>query len=523
MYLVNVISLRILVVPALFLPLLGLESHSVLAQDNLRRDQRIEVAQLNARLEAVESREKRIDDLVNTKTVEVAELKAKLDTTNSMLNIAVGFLAVVLTGSLVGFIRSEKRATEAHAFSLTHATTSEQRATEAFKLAVTGETAALSRAAEVHEKFLSGSRETLDLVNATLTLANEASERAAKTIEARARLTIKGLDRDCQSLLASVPAQDDRALISQPANRSKLRSLAQKIAGFEINRFILPEDIHLTSPCHFIRGMDFHLNQQFEDAIENWRTVALSPDTSDSLKSLAWYWIGYEQNNLNQFDEAQQSFENALGSATGGRKYELQRILIETRFFNKSKNAAKDLIQPLQNLREEISKEPRSEDLDARRIKISITLGNVISQTGRELAANSQKVEALELFSKAKELYREAPRDKWAQFGLAEMMNESSTPEEQEEAQGIFRAVRAEAIEESVRREEPRTKVLARTTELVCCLRVPEFNVEAPAIRSLVLQALGSVDERLTVYSQIQRRNVTKSEFQDDLDAFINR
>lgn len=71
------------------------------------------------------------------------------------------------------------------------------------------------------------------------------------------------------------------------------------------------------------------------------------------------------------------------------------------------------------------------------------------------------------------------------------------------------------------RREEPRTKVLARTTELICCFCVPRLNIEAPGIRSLVLQELGRVDERLTVYSQVQKSNVTKPEFQDDLDELM--
>jgi hypothetical protein len=87
------------------------------------------------------------------------------------------------------------------------------------------------------------------------------------------------------------------------------------------------------------------------------------------------------------------------------------------------------------------------------------------------------------------------------------------------EAQRIFREqVRTQAINESVQREEPRTKVLARTTELICCLRVPELRPEAAGIRSLVLQDLGRVDSRLTVYSQMQRRNVEKVVFQADLD-----
>lgn len=511
----------------LSLLLLVVTSHDVLAQSTAKNNQPKSSEDSKAveqKIDALSERERELIQRMDKKDVELAELKTKIETTNSILNTVFVALAIFLGigtfFSVFGWIKSESRAVAAHRFGLSSAEAAEERTKQAFTIAIAGETAAQQRASQIHENFLEGSTKTLQLVNATLSLAKEASERAAKIIERRARTMVEELDRESQSLLASVPAQDDRALIANPANRSNLRSVAQKIAAFEINRFVLPEDIQLTPPCLFIRGMDFHLSQQFEDAILNWRNVALAQNTSDGLRSLAWYWIGYEQNNLNRFDDAEQSFENALKTATGERKYELQRILIETRFFNKKKNPARNLILPLEHLLTAITNDVASEELEARRIKIVITSANVISQIGRELAKDGQSEESLEMFRKAKGFYEEvAERDKWALFGLAEMLFELG---EVERAQQIFvDKVRNAAIDESVRREEPRTKVLARTTELICCLRVPKLNREAPSIRSLVLQDLGRVDERLTVYSQIQKRNVTKAEFQDDLDELM--
>ena len=357
-------------------------------------------------------------------------------------------------------------------------------------------------------------------MNATLNLAKEASERAAKIIEKKARATVEELDMESKSLLESVPAHKDRALIENPGRRSDLRSLAHKITGFEINRFVLPEDIQLTPHCLFIKGMDCHLNQQYKDAIDNWKAVALAPNSPDSIRSLAYYWIGYEQNNLNQFDEAEQSFENALRYATGVRRFELQRIYFETRFFNKARYQAQSVIAPLKGLLVDISDESASEERDERRTKIVVTLGNVTSQTGRELARAGRSEEARAMLMEARELFRQvAEQDKWALFGYAETSYELG---ETEEAIDVFRSrVRAQAQNESVQREEPRTKVLARTTELICCLWVPEFNDEIAGIRSLVLQELGRVDERLTVYSQVQKRNVGKTEFQKDLEELV--
>jgi len=456
----------------------------------------------------------------------LVEVKAKLDSVTGTLQIVSVTFAALLSlgtvGSLFGFIRSERRAAEAHSYSLSSGRESDARATAAFDLAITGERASQKRAATVHEEFLTGSKETLELVNATLTLAKEASERAAKTIERRARTLVQELDHDAQFLLASVPSQDDRALIAKTDSRSQLRSLARQIDAFEVNRLILPEDVQLTPQCIFIRGMDFHLNQQYLDAIGNWKMVALSNTAPADLRSLAWYWIGYEQNNLHKFEEAEQSFENALKHSKGSRQYELQRILFETRFFNKARNPAHALIIPLQNLLTVVEAVSRTDEIAARRIKIVVTLANVIYVSGCDAQASGQQETAMDLFKRARDLFSSATQeDKWAAFGLAQTLFKLGSNEEVETAQAIFRDVRKAAIQEAVSREEPRTKVLANTTQLICCLRVPDFNEEVPNIRSLVMQDLGRVDERLTVYSQIQKRNVEQAEFQKDLEVLL--
>jgi tetratricopeptide (TPR) repeat protein len=473
-------------------------------------------------------REAALRDRVDALQVEEIAIRAKVDTATNILGVAaaiMGLLLAVGTGaSLFGFVRAEKRAVESFQLAITGERTSQSRAAEAFQLAFAGERGSQARATAVHEQFLSGSKETLDLVNATLNLAKEASERAARTVESRARQIIDELHQSAKALLSSVPEQDDRALIANPGIRARLRSLAQKISGFEINRFILPETLQLSEECIFIRGMDFHLNQQFDDAFRNWNIVALS-DADPSLRSLAFYWIGYEQNNLNQFGEAEQSFENAtrLAQQVGGaRRFELQRILFETRFFNKAKHPAASLVASLEHLHESILAEPASEEREGRRAKILVTLANVIYQRGRDSLDAYHREEAHQSFRKAAELYESVSRhEKWASFGLAEMLTFYGDGDEKQKAIKIFQKVRQDAIEESVTREEPRTKVLARTTELICCLHVPEYRHEISAIQSLVLQELGRVDERLTVYSPMQRRNVTKAEFQRDLKTLI--
>jgi tetratricopeptide (TPR) repeat protein len=403
------------------------------------------------------------------------------------------FLALGTAGSIFSLWNFEKRAKETH------------------KLVISGETAGQARSAEVHQSFLEGSKTTLELVNATLTLAKEASERAAHFLEEKALEALDSLDREAKTLLATVPRGEDRALVADQRRRSTLMSLAQKLSAFETNRLILPRDIKLTPPCMFIRGMEHHLKQQFDDALEYWEQVALAEDAEKSLRSLAWYWIGYEHNNLGEFPVAVSSFEQALNHSEGSRSYELQRILIESRFFNKKEVKPEDLIQSLEKLLSTMT-EPQSEDLEARRLKVCGTLGNILHVVGDKYRQEQKLDEATRYYQRAAQYFSEASeRDKWARFGLAEALFRGG----QIDAAKILyeTSVLSDAQKEGVDRIEPRTKVLARVTEMICYARLSDMRDRVPHMSSQVNEALGDVDERLTVYSQVQRRNISREEF----------
>jgi tetratricopeptide (TPR) repeat protein len=435
---------------------------------------------------------------------EIAILQERVNTIYWLTGILIAVLAIVLSlgglGSFVGWIRAESRTSEAH------------------RLFITGERAAQGRSDEVHKTFLESSKNTLNLVNDTLALAKEASERAAHFIENKARLTLEELDKNAKLLIESVHKEDDRALVAAPKNRSELRSLAQKIAGFEINRFVLPINIELTSYCLFIRGLDFHLNQQFTEASKCWQSVALRVDTPNPLKSLAWYWIGYEHNNLAEFEDACISFERALETAEGARRYELKRILLESRFFNKSKESAEKLIPYFETLLNSIESEKGGEEFEENKRKILVTMGNIYYQLGNELMKSGKNEEAQKKYQNANNCFEKAGQNMWALFGFAETLYRQG---KKETAHPVFEKVRSEAIAEYIRREEPRSKVLARTTELICCIQLRKSNDEITGIYSQVIDALGQVNELLTVYSQMQRRNITKTEFKKDLEELM--
>ena len=182
---------------------------------------------------------------------EVALLRERVDAVAGRTNLLITILAAVLAFGGITSLISWGR----HEFSQSKR---ERQTDELHALAVRGETASQARSDEVHRTFLSSSKDTLDLVNATLNLAKQASERAAKSVEDRAKIILLKLDIDSKDLLVSVVGQDDRALVSDQARTATLRSLAQRIEGFQINRLVLPEAMQLSSECLFIRGMNFH-------------------------------------------------------------------------------------------------------------------------------------------------------------------------------------------------------------------------------------------------------------------------
>lgn len=436
----------------------------------------------------------------------VSGLEGRIDGLENLVNVAlvvVGLLFAVSAGvSLVNFFRAESRAAESHA------------------LSVSGETAAQSRANEIHSTFLTSSKDTLELVNATLQLAKEASERAVKSIEEKAASALKDLDQRARGLITRVPQEDDHALVANQKRRAELISLAHKITGFEINQQILPTPITLTPHCLFVRGMELHLRQQFEDALKYWDQVALRDDSSGELKSLTWYWIGTEQNNLGDFSEAEQSFDRARQTASETRDLELRRIRLESRFFDKEQEAAFTLIRPLEELLQQAERMGHIQEVEARKVKILTTLGNVRHQAGNDCRRNGRTAEALEHYEAALDLFGQAERhDKWALFGKAEALYRL---ERLDEAYPLYHGqLRRHAINEYLNKIEPRTRALAREMELICCVRVRELWGDVTTAYYNVIEVLGQVDERLTVYSQLQRRNVRRSQFRDELSQLM--
>jgi hypothetical protein len=72
-------------------------------------------------------------------------------------------------------------------------------------------------------------------------------------------------------------------------------------------------------------------------------------------------------------------------------------------------------------------------------------------------------------------------------------------------------------------REEKRTKVLAKSCQLLCWQRInPNDKEKLENIRAMIEIPLSDLNDSLTIYSQILRRNIEYSEFKNQLKLVIN-
>jgi tetratricopeptide (TPR) repeat protein len=451
---------------------------------------------------------------------ELGGLQSQVDSQGDLVKLILVFLTLLLSLSVAGFVFAERRSRQIHALAIQGETAAQVRIAEAHELAMKGEAAGQARAGEVHTGFLEGSLNTLSLVNQTLELERVASERAGRAIEDKARHQLNALDQAAKALLAAVPVDDDHALVTNQSTRAELTSLAAKINSFEINRFILPSDMPLTPHCQFIRGMQLHLDQRFADAFREWEAIALSDAAPTDLRSLTWYWIGRERTNLAQFDEAEAAFRHALDHASKERSYELQRIRLELKFFDAQRCDAERLVSELKRLIEEVGA-VESEAAAKALPRIWATLANVHHELAQEHRTAGRVEQAREHFEAAATIFQSIRDEKWAVFGLAEALWWLGR---RDEAEQLFaKEARRFAQDEYVHRTEFRTKVLARSAELLCCARSKSLRGDVDHVYQDVLDALGHVDERMTVYSEIQRRNVSKKAFRGDMDLLVEQ
>jgi tetratricopeptide (TPR) repeat protein len=431
------------------------------------------------------------------------------------VTILVGLLASGGALGLVTSFRSERRQGESH------------------RLAVAGETASQQRAAQSHLAFLTGSQQTLNLVNDTLLLAKQASERAAEAMEEKARERLRELDREARDVIEDTYKERDFKQVVQNAFvRDQLADIARNLGSIE--GFVGMHGLELTPHLLFVKGFERHIASASRRAIETWREAA-APGEDPDLSALSLFWAGYESNNIGDFRRAADSFTQArdryLTDADLAQHHELERNQIQARFFELAdeESSTQDRRPRIQRFVEEIevlieTLQGSRRDFAEERRRCEETLGELLLWGARisplERAADHPPDEDERACLEAATRHFEAGGDHiWSRFGLAQVrwVLGQGIPE------ADYRVLLQDLIAQADLHREPRTLALRRAAVLIVEGEHGESAERLDRAHHYLWDAIGHTGGGLTIFSPWQKRNVSHETFQLEVETFYER
>jgi TolA-binding protein len=443
---------------------------------------------------------------------QVNDLKEEIGRLLWPVSILLGILALGGGLGVVFSIRDQRRVSQLH------------------ELTVAGEQAAQRRSEDSYSTFIDASQKTLALVNDTLQLAKEATERANQTMSLRAERSLTAIADRAQDLLDKVLLGDFKAIVADARLRADLEGLAKELATIE--GYLSLQAIPLRPECLFVQGMSRHLQNDARGAIRAFRQVG-EKGVSRDLRALAQYWIAYLHNNRGEYREAAEIFRASQQhlSSDSPRYLELERISWETEFFLAAKQcvisdaatrraAVLGALTQLercstQAARDAARYEKVSQSIAGTRANILTWVANV--RVRLTPGIDSSRDAALR---EAQALYAIAGRGMFSRFGECEARYYLGEHVEASEYSGIER----DAMEFLQNRREPRNTANLYETILIARFRQQELNsvqVDALDIYTKVQAAIGDIlDADITIFSQFEKRNVTKAEFAAEVAHF---
>jgi tetratricopeptide (TPR) repeat protein len=442
-------------------------------------------------------------------------VESQSDDSDRIFNVLVFLVAILTGGGAVGVVLSFRN---------------EQRQGESHGLAMKGEAKAQERAEETHDKFLRGSQETLNLVNQTLSLAKDASERAEKATKEKANEQLEGIDKSAKAVLAEAfDAGDFKVVVRDPIIEERLKSIGKNIMRTEGHAGL--HGLKLSPRCLFAKGLEGHLDSMPEQAIESWEEAAEAAGEPE-LSAFALYWVGYERNNIGEFSRAATAFhsahENCLTDKDQAQHYELKRMEIRARFFDsvakgviqaERRPAIQGFIDGLEGLITSLPAHKRLEFDEERRL-CEEAIGELLlwsarlspheRKSGEEF--NSPEKKALE---EALDHFEEAGNGVWAVFGRAQAqwaLGGSISDHE-------YASLRM-GLHQGDSHREARTVALRHAATLIAEKEHGDSS-GALAITSRELRMeIQRVNERLTVFSPWQKRNVSHELFKREVELY---
>ena len=384
-----------------------------------------------------------------------------------------------------------------------------------------GEVAAQKRAQEQHDVMIEAGRKTMNLVNDTLQLAKRASEYAVNALERRVRMLFGELDKETAKLFVKFANRDNRDIVNKLEHRDELRKLLSKLEEFEHSNALLEEPIPLSPNCEFLKALQYYLEVQFDLTIETLQNIINRQDVTMDLRIRCYFWIGYEQNNIGNFEAAEQNFRSAIDLANGAsqenRALLLERLLIETMLFDTRRYRASDLINDVDRLIKDYQSIDFGEDEGLN--LIHLTKGNILYASAMESYNNGEAEEARNYLRQAIEVWLPL-----VEIGREEAIREYAfaclaLEEDVDGARTLLKDKVTGWAEQQVRdRIGARHKAFHSVTLLMIAIA---FNDE-DLITSLdwgIQRLIGEVHPRALIYSPLRKRNVSRKDFASDVKS----
>ncbi len=445
---------------------------------------------------------------------DLENLSRELSSLKRLVYFALGGLGVLVSAltllSIVLNLRADRREQDVHT------------------RLISGEDASQERAAKIHGALFQNSVDIVTLVKDTLDLATGAMRKASEVVHSQALQSINALEHQAKRIIDTVEEDAPQVLVENPTIRRELRSIAEKVTGFEYMQYGLSEKIEIPSHCRFAQGLFLHLGQRHIEAIEKWEQAANRASASFHVATLARYWIGYEQNNIMNFADAIGNFQIARTVANPARLFEIDRIILETRFFAEDPMDA--LIPQYKSLMETYA-EGGGQSHIAHRGRLAFTLGNMFYSAGlraKQARGQESSERAKDNYELAFEAFKQGGDLLWARFGRAqadfrlnELYTVAGVGAERTEYRELFEAVRNDAGRQIHHREEARSRFLFRAVQFVADCRTGVDRKELKRDFEDLQEVLSQVIDPLSVFSPEWKRNVSKDKVVDELRLLL--
>ncbi len=467
----------------------------------------------------------------------------------------------------------------------------QRRVSQLHELTVTGEVSSQRRSEQSYGSFLEQSQTTLALVNDTLKLAKEATDRAAHSMDIKAQARVDAIEDSSQKLMFDVfGSADFEALVDDHSHRSRLHGIAEELRSLE--GYLTLQDIKLPPYTRFIKAIDQFLLDDTESALQALR-LASQERLAGDLKHFVEYWLGYMLTTVGEYAEAVGMFKHDEQDIDkdDSQYFQLERIVVETEFFLLAKSWAQDdeakdvegrrqprerleAVAPLlKRLSDLMTKVETSEDRRAKAhtlLEISRTRADIYEWVAydpkhlddpleaddvtrfRELIADPDVIVDVESFVKSDDYRRlddpelvrawalsqaraiclaHKTRDFDVEFALAECRFKLGDPEADQAFEGAEHALHHELGEF----REKRQSASLQQCMLICHSRLLKLREKDDQQRRAearqVLQAAGDAREavremrqaRVTIFSQIQRRNISQDDFRAEVHLIVEQ